>query len=140
MKVDTRHLGEQDIDFNALTPAMQSYIIGYGLKQSIDDAGADPAKGADGSKARLAAILAGNVPAGGGGRLTDDEKALRDVVEDTLRRTGVKAGKAAKMARDPEAAIAEAFGTKAPEVMAKIREGAVKLAAVRQAAVVDIGL
>ena len=139
VSIETRHLGAHEINFATLTPAMQAYIIAYGIKQSVDDAGADPKKGADGSQARLAAILAGHVPAGGGGRLTNDERALRDVVEAALRRSGVKPGEAAKMARDPEAAITKAFGVKADAVMVKIRAGASTLAAARMAAV-DIDL
>ena len=139
VKIDTRHLGEVELDFAALTPEMQFYIIAYGFKQSIDDAGADPAKAAHGSLKRLDAILAGNVPAGGGGRLTEDEKALRDVVEAVLRRAGVKAGEAVKLAREPEAAILKAFPVDAVAVMVKIRAKAETLAAARKSAV-DIEL
>ncbi len=85
------------------------YVVAYGLKQSSDDAGADPKKGAAGSQERLDALLAGKVPAGGGGgaRLSAFEKAVRTVVQTYLRQIGVKAGDAEKQARKPEAAFRE---------------------------------
>ena len=138
IKVNTRHLGEIEVDFDTLSPAVQTYIIAYGFKQTVDDAGADPKKAADGSQARLDALRAGEVPAGGGGRLTELDKAIRDVVETLLRRTGVKAGEAAKAAREPEAAIRAAFGDKAEAIMAKVAQKAETLAASRRAAVLDI--
>jgi len=138
IKVNTRHLGEIEIDFDTLSPAVQSYIIAYGFKQSVDDAGADPKKAAEGSQARLDALQAGEVPAGGGGRLTELEKATRDVVEALLRRTGVKAGEAAKAAREPEKAIRAAFGPKAEAVLAKVAEKSEALAESRRTAILDI--
>lgn len=139
VKFDTRHLGEQEIDFAILTPAMQEYIVRYGLKQTVDDAGADPKKAADGSRERLDAILAGQVPAGGGGRLTDLERATRDVVEAILRRTGVKSGEAVKMARDPEAALRKAFPADFETIMVKVAVKSEALAAARKTAI-DIEL
>jgi len=106
--INTRHLGAVEVDFDALSADVQQYIVAYGLKQSIDDAGASPDKAAAGSRERLAALKAGQVPAGRGGgkRLDDVEREVRSMVKDMLTQCGMKAGEADKTARDAEAGLA----------------------------------
>lgn len=112
-----------------MTAEMVAYLIRYGLKQSIDDAGADPKKGAAGSKARLEAIVSGEVPEGGGARLSPMERALRTVVERRLRKAGYKAAQAAKAAKEPEKAfrdlIRAVIGAKTQTPAAKVPDDVV---------------
>lgn len=110
------------VNGNNLSPAMVRYIVEYGLKQSIDDAGANPEKGAAGSRERLDAIMANEVPAGGGARMSVDERALREVVAGILVQKGYKKAQAGEMARKPEDAIGELTKAKGnfADVWAKI--------------------
>lgn len=124
MKINTRHLGTVEVDFDDLSADVQEYVVKYGLKQTIDDAGADPKKAAKGSQDRLDALLAGVVPSfGTRERLAPEIRILREVVEAVLRKNGVKATEAAKMAKEPEAAIltlSKGDAGKAQRNMAKI--------------------
>lgn len=126
MKINTRHLGTVEVIFDDLSADVQEYVVKYGLKQTIDDAGADPKKAAKGSQERLDALLAGEVPSfGTRERLAPEVRILREVVEAVLRKNGVKAAEAAKMAKEPEAAIltlSKGDEAKAARNMAKIQK------------------
>lgn len=115
MQINTRFLGNMTLEVEGATVAVNGtvlkapvveYLLAYGLKQSVDDAGASPDKAKAGSEARLAALLAGEVPSGGGARLNPVEKELRDIIGTMLRQTGVKAAEVAKMVREPKNAFA----------------------------------
>lgn len=114
MQLNTRFLGNITLEIEGDTVAVNGtvlsapvveYLLAYGLKQSVDDAGAAPDKAKAGSEARLKALLSGEVPSGGGARLNPVERELRDIIGAMLRQAGVKAGEVAKMVRDPEAAF-----------------------------------
>lgn len=144
MQVEFRFLKSVDVEFTGtasmngreLSQNVVRYLLAYGLKQSVDDAGAQ--KGKDGSLARIEALLKGNVPAGGGGaaRLSHIERATRDVVERLLRKAGAKAVDAKKAATDPEAAIRKATAKAGnfDTVMAAVNATAQKLAEKYEAA------
>src|SRR3990167_4238100 len=73
--------GSVAIGGKSIPAAVAEYLVAYGLKQSVDDAGADPAKLLEGSKRRHAALMAGTVPAGGfGARVEPVFKTARDRV------------------------------------------------------------
>lgn len=133
MQINTRFLGNVTLEIEGDTVAVNGtvlsapvveYLLAYGLKQSVDDAGASPDKAKAGSEARLAALLAGEVPSGGGARLSPVEKELRDIIGAMLRQTGVKAGEVAKMVREPKDAFASVVRGQIAQKM-KVAESAV---------------
>ena len=110
MKVQfkTRYLGEASIDTDELSEPVREYIFAYGLKQSIDDAGAGE-RGEAGSQARLDALIAGTVPrggSGGGARIGGAEAALREVLAVVYRSWSIKAAAATKLAKAGKAGYA----------------------------------
>lgn len=113
--INTRFLGAIEVSFEGVvkingvtaTPEVGLYAVQYGLKQSIDDAGASPDKGKAGSQERLKSLMEGHVPAGGGARLSPEERHTRDVVVDYLTKAGFKKTDARKAATEN---VEAAFG------------------------------
>ncbi len=99
---NTRHLGAQTVDTSDLSDTVMEYVIAYGLKQSIDDAGADPKKAESGSQDRFDNLMLGLAPSGGGLRVSPLVKAERELVKLHLVSVGYKSVNAGKLAKDPK--------------------------------------
>lgn len=130
--------------FNELPIESQAYIVQYGLKQTLNDAGAaetDPAKKIKAAEERWASIKAGTV--GIRTVLSDIERATREIVTEFLVQTKrFKAVDARKMVvADVDAAcneIARAMlATKQNVPMTAVSESAVEELAARQRPVID---
>lgn len=91
-----------EVDFDALPEASKTYIIMYGLKQTLNDAGAaetESAKKIEAANERLASIKAGTV--GIRTVLSDHERAVREVISTLLVQTKrFKPAEARKMVTD----------------------------------------
>lgn len=103
--VNTRFLGEIEVDTADFTDEVNSYIFAYGWKQSLDDAGAT--KGRDGAQSRYNMLADGRVPSGGGGgsRLDAQATAIREVLADLFVAWGAKRAAAKKTAKEGKAGL-----------------------------------
>ena len=149
-KIQTRFLGEiaveaigeVSVDGKPLSAPVIEYLVKYGLKQTVDDAGANPEKGKAGSQERLAALISGEVPSGGGMRLSIDERATRQALVLMLRKVGTKTAIAVKLASDVDAAIeaiAKAVKSDRVSVGAKVKSNAAKIAkTMREASEIEV--
>lgn len=133
-----------EVDFDALPEASKSYIIMYGLKQTLNDAGAaetDPDKKIEAAKDRLAAIKSGTV--GIRTVLSDIERATREIVGTFLVQTKrFKPAEARKMVVDnAESAMLEIaramLATKSNVPMNAVSESAVEELAAKQRLLID---
>ena len=143
VELKTRYLGEIMIDTDDLNPDVQSYISAYGLRQSINDAGAGEA-GADGSRKRYEDLIAGIVPrlGSGGSRLTEVDRATREVLTALYAQWCIPNGaKAAKSGRKGLEAICDTrpgIG-EAEQLWPKIVAGAERLVASRKDVLTELG-
>lgn len=130
------------VDWEALPEAGKRYIILYGLKQSLADAGAGKDDKADEARKRLARIQAGSITAGGGfGKRLDPEfKQARAILTAALVNGGLVAKAAAVPAMkgwgDVER-VCEAHGVDVAKLRAKAKEAAAAEAK-RNAAATDL--
>lgn len=133
-----------EVDFDALPEASKTYIIMYGLKQTLNDAGAaetESAKKIEAANERLASIKAGTV--GIRTVLSDLERATREIVGTFLVQTKrFKPTEARKMVvDDAEKAMLEIaramLATKSNVPMNAVAESAVEELAAKQRPVID---
>ena len=143
VELKTRYLGEIMIDTDDLNPDVQSYIYAYGLRQSINDAGAGEA-GANGSQRRYDDLLGGLVPrlGSGGSRLTETDRATREVLTALYAQwcipNGAKAAKAGKAGLEAICDTRPGIG-EADTLWPKIVAGAERLVASRKAVLTELG-
>ena len=104
--VNSRFLGEFEVDSEDFSDEVNAYVFAYGWKQTIDDAGAT--KGRDGSQDRYDMLADGRVPtgSGGGSRLGATETATREVLADLYVAWGAKRVAAKKVAKDGKVGLA----------------------------------
>ena len=140
VELKTRYLGEIMIDTDDLNPDVQSYIYAYGLRQSINDAGAGEA----GSRKRYEDLIAGIVPrlGSGGSRLTEVDRATREVLTALYTQwcipNGAKAAKAGKAGLKAICDTRPGIG-EADTLWPKIVAGAERLVASRKDVLTEIG-
>ena len=117
-------------------------LMRKGFQETLQDATAGADDNAGAITERLEKLLSGEYAFGGGGgkRLTELERALREVVKAVLKKAGVKGSDAEKYATDPEAAIKSATEKKGNfvEVWAKITARAEKMVAERKSNAIEL--
>lgn len=105
LTVKTRFLGELDLDTVDFTDEVNSYIMTYGWKQALDDAGAT--KGREGSQTRYDLLADGRAPSStGGAKLNSTIAATREVLADLYVAWGAKRAAAKKTAKSGKSALA----------------------------------
>ena len=141
--IKTRYLRDISIDSDDLNPDVQSYSYAYGLRQSINDAGAGEA-GANGSSKRLKDLLAGIVPrlGSGGSRLSEVDRATREILTGIYAQwcipNGTKAAKAGRKGLEAICDTRPGIG-EADKLWPKIVAGAERLVKSRKAVLADLG-
>lgn len=132
-----------EVDWDAMPDAAKTYIIQYGLKQTLNDAGAsaetEEAKVTDAQK-RLDSLMDGVVPSGGGGGdpiAARMRKLARDAVDKALRAENIKRDDVDK---DKYKALVAKYVDKNAEMLRKAAKAAIEAERGAKDADVDIDL